>query len=413
MLFRDNLKISFSGLSTHKSRSALTILGIVIGVTSIILVMSLGKSAESLIIGQVQGLGTSNIVIIPGRQPNNPSGFGGTIINDSLKQKDLEDLQKKSNVPDAIRVVPIIFGPIAASFGSELYNTMVLGGSEEILNTYRLSISRGDFFEKEDVAGRSEVIVIGPKVAQKLFGLSDPIGQKIKVKGKNFKVIGVLAPKGQSPFVNFDEVILTPYTTAQQYILGIRYIQRIVVESKTTEDMAAVTKDIKNVLRNNHNIDDPDKDDFFIQTQADLVNTLSTVTDVLTILLTSVAAISLLVGGIGIMNIMFVSVTERTREIGLRKAIGATNKNILIQFLTEAIILTFTGGLVGIFLGTSLSFVTTFLVSRIYEINFPFEYSVIGLILGVTVSTATGLIFGIFPARKAAQKSPIEALRYE
>lgn len=413
MKLQDNFKMSIAGLSTHKSRSALTILGIVIGITAIILVMALGQSAQNLIIGEVQGLGPNNVFIIPGKQPKGISGVGGTLLNDSLKQKDVEDLMKKSNVPDAVRVVPFVFGPVTVSYEDQSYAATTLGGTPDIFNIYSLDITKGDFFTTEDVIGRSSVVILGQKIVDKLFGNSDPIGENVKIKNKNFRVIGVLAQKGQSPFVNFDEAVIMPYTSVQQYILGIRYVQRIVLQTGSLNDIPAVSKDVTLLLRNNHNITDPSNDDFFIQTQADLVNTLGNITNILTIFLSSVAAISLVVGGVGIMNIMFVSVTERTREIGLRKALGATNKNILVQFLTEAVMLTMTGGMIGILLGAGLSLIAVWSLNKFAGINFTFAFPVGGAVLGLAVACGIGFIFGIFPARRASLKSPVEALRYE
>lgn len=413
MRLRDTFKMSFSGLSTHKSRSALTILGIVIGITAIILVMALGQSAQDLIIGEVQGLGPNNIFIIPGKQPKGISGFGGTLLNDSLKQKDVEDLMKKSNVPDAVRVVPFVFTPVKVSYQDQSYAAMALGSTPDAFDIYKLGVSQGSLLTAEDVVGKSSNIIIGQKIVDKLFGGIDPVGASVRIKNKNFRIIGVLAPKGQSPFVNFDEAILMSYTSVQQYIMGVRYVQRIIVQTNALADIPGATKDITILLRNNHNITNPSNDDFFIQTQADLVNTLGSITDVLTIFLSSVAAISLVVGGVGIMNIMFVSVTERTREIGLRKSLGATNKNILVQFLTEAIMLTMTGGIIGILFGTALSFLTVWALNSFAGINFSFAFPLTGAILGIVVSSGIGFIFGIFPARRASQKSPVEALRYE
>ena len=413
MQLKDTIKMAAVGLTSHKSRSMLTILGIVIGITSIILVMSLGQSAQQMIVGEVEGLGPNNIYVIPGRQPTGISDSAGSILLDSLKNKDLKDLAKTSNVPDAIMVEPIVFGPAPTVYGSEIYNGTLLGSDQNIFQIYKIEVNTGEIFTVEDVNQQSDVAVIGQKVADKLFGLSNPVGERIKIKDKSFRVIGVMTPKGQSPFVNFDESIVTPYTTAQQYVLGIKHIMRIMITAKDTDSIPAVIADTKALLRANHSITDPAKDDFFIQTQTDLVNTIGTITTTLTVLLSSIAAISLIVGGIGIMNIMFVSVTERTREIGLRKAIGATNKDILLQFLIEAVILTFTGGIIGIILGTLLNVLATVFVNKFLGINFPFVFSFMGAFLGVTVSSIIGFVFGIFPARSAAQKSPIEALRYE
>ncbi len=395
------------------SRSVLTILGIVIGITAIIIVMALGQSAQNLIVGQIEGLGPNNIFVIPGKQPTGPTSAGGTLLNDSIKNKDLEDLKKKSNVPDATVVVPIVFTQTSVSYESETYDAMILGGTEDVMRIYSLEVSQGNSITDEDVLEKSSNIILGQKIVDKLFGSSPVIGENVKIKDRNYRVVGVLAKKGQSPFVDFDEAVLMPYTTAQQYIMGIKYVQRVVIQAKSVDAIPGVIKDVTMLLRTNHKITDPANDDFFIQTQADLLKTISTVTDVLTIFLGSVAAISLIVGGIGIMNIMFVSVTERTREIGLRKSLGATNKNILAQFLTEAVILTVTGGVIGIILGISLTAITVVVLNEFAGINFAFSFPIVGALLGLLVSSAVGFIFGIFPARKASLKSPIEALRYE
>ncbi len=219
--------------------------------------------------------------------------------------------------------------------------------------------------------------------------------------------------KGQFSFLNFDEVAIIPYTTAQQYIFGIKYFHRLVIEADSEANVPRTVEDIKITLRNSHNITDPEKDDFFIETQTEAMETVSTITNVLTLLLAAVAAISLLVGGVGIMNIMLVSVTERTREIGLRKAIGATEKDILTQFLLEAVILTLIGGIIGIILGASFSFATSLILTQVLSLSWAFTFPVQAALLGLGVAAFVGLVFGLYPARQASLKSPIEALRYE
>lgn len=412
MTLKYSFKTAIAGLYANKSRSVLTILGIVIGITAIILITSIGQGAQNLILNQIQGMGSKTIIVIPGREPKGPSDVAQS-LSDSLKEKDLAELKKKSNVPNLKQVMPIIFGGESASYGSETYRLTIFGASEFLQDVLDVSVSEGNFFTEEDIKGRSDVVVIGSKVKEQLFGQSDAIGQKIKIKGRNLRVIGVLAPKGQVSFFNFDETAIVPYTTAQQYIFGIKYFHRIFVEADSEENINKTVEDLKATLRNSHGITDPSKDDFFIQTQIDLVSRLSIITDILTLFLISVAAISLLVGGIGIMNIMLVSVTERTREIGLRKALGATEKNILTQFLLEAITLTTTGGIVGICLGAFLSFATSVVLSRFIGLNWSFTFSPIAAFIGFGVAASVGLIFGLYPARKASLKSPIEALRYE
>lgn len=412
MKLTHTFKTSITGLKTHQSRSVLTILGIVIGVTAIMLVMSLGEGAQNLILSQVQGIGSKTIAIVPGRQPKGPSDFIQT-FSDSLKERDLDALNRKSNVPDIESVMPIVFGGVSGSYGSETYFFTVFGATESIMTYFDIVPSEGNFFTGEDITGRSDVIVIGSKIKEKLFGNSQAVGEKIKIKGKNFRIIGVLPKKGQFSFFNLDETGIVPYTTAQQYIFGIKHFNRLIANAKSEDVIPHAAEDIKRTLRENHNITDPEKDDFFLETQGEAIEQISSITNILTAFLAAIAAISLLVGGVGIMNIMLVSVTERTREIGLRKAVGATEKNILFQFLLEAVMLTLAGGIIGIILGAFLSFIIALVLSRVLTINWAFTFPLNAVFLGIGVSAFIGLIFGILPARSAAKKSPIEALRYE
>lgn len=412
MTWEHIIKTSLTGLATNKSRSFLTILGIVIGITAIMLVISLGSGAQTLILGQVQGLGTNTIAIIPGREPTGPSDIG-SIFSDSLKQKDIIALQKKANVPGLKTIMPTVFSGGTASFESNAYQVTIFGGTELLADIFDLKPERGEFFTNDDVASRGDVAVIGSKVVEHLFGNDNPIGQKIKIKGRNFRVIGTLPATGGGSLFNFDSMTLMPYTTAQDYLLGIKYFSRIIIQAENDAAVQSTAEDIRLTLRESHNITDPTKDDFTVQTQQDLANRLMTITSALTWFLVAVASIALFVGGVGIMNIMLVSVTERTREIGLRKALGATDRDILSQFLLEAVLLTAIGGIVGIILGAVLAFIIAIGLSKGLGVNWTFVFPWSGAVLGLGVSALIGLIFGGYPASQASKKSPIEALRYE
>lgn len=407
-LFRTSTK----GLKVNKSRSILTILGIVIGVAAIIIIMSLGQGAQNLILGQLQSIGSNVIAVVPGREPSGPTDIIAT-FTDSLKERDLESLSNKSNLPHAVSIMPVVFGSQTAAYGNETYSPTILGVTESFANLYDIYPSEGRIFNQDEIKSYADVVVIGYEIKQELFGASDAVGRKIKIKGRNFRVVGVIDKAGQVSFINFDKVAFVPYTTAQRYIFGIKYFHRLAIEVDEEENVAATVAAIETTLRNNHNITDPEKDDFFIETQASAMATVSTITGALTLFLASVAAVSLIVGGIGIMNIMLVSVTERTREIGLRKALGARHKDILRQFLLEAILLTAAGGIIGILSGAILSFIVSLVLSRYLGMDWAFTFPVQGALLGLGVSAAVGLMFGIYPARQAAKKSPIEALRYE
>lgn len=412
MKLRDLARTAFTGLSTNKSRSLLTILGIVIGITAIIIVMSLGQGAQTLILGAIQSVGSKVIAIVPGREPTGPSDFIST-FTDSLKQADLVSLENKANVPHAATVMPIVFGSEPASWENNTYSPTIFGATSLFAEIYNITPSQGRIFTDDEVESLADVAVIGHKVATQLFGDSAPLDQKIRIKNHTFRVIGLIGSTGQLSFLNFDESVFVPYTTAQTYIFGIKHFNRMVVQADSEANVPETVDDIIATLRNNHNITDPTKDDFFVQTQASAMETVGTILNVLTLFLAAVAAVSLVVGGIGIMNIMLVSVTERTQEIGLRKALGATNSDILSQFLIEAVILTAVGGVIGITLGGLISFLVSSVLSKVYAINWQFALPLQAVFLGLGVSSAIGLIFGIYPARQAAKKSPIEALRYE
>ncbi len=412
MILRHSFKTAVAGLRTHKSRSALTVLGIVIGITAIILVMSLGEGAQNLILGQIQGIGATTIAIVPGRQPKGPTDIIST-FTDSLTKRDIDALERKGNAPYVDAIMPIVFGSQSVAYERETYRPTIFGVTNLFAEIYDVYPVEGRLFTDEEIKTYADVALLGNKVKKELFGDEDALGKKVRIKGKNFRVVGVFGPEGQLTFMNVDELVATPYTTAQQYIFGIKYFNRIVVRADKEENVAATVRDITLTLRNSHNITDPSKDDFFIETQADAMEMVGTVTGVLTWFLASIAAISLLVGGIGIMNIMLVSVTERTREIGLRKAIGATGKDIMTQFLLEAVLITAVGGMIGILLGAFLSFLVSLVLTQFFALDWRFTFPFQAAFLGIGVAAFVGLIFGLYPARQASLKSPIEALQYE
>lgn len=407
------LQTAITGLKTNKTRSALTILGIVIGITAIMLVVALGEGAQNLVLGQISSLGSNKLFILPGREVHSSSGSLQSILSDSLKERDLDLLLTKANAPHVTKAMPIVFGSFTASRESEAYRYTIYGVTDMFQEMYDIDLESGYFFGDEEVESRSDVAIIGKDVKEKLFGTEDPVGQKIKIKNRNYRVIGLMPEKGQSSMVSFDDAIVVPYTSLQRNVMGIKHFNRIVIEIDHEDNADVTVKDIEATLRDSHNIDDPDKDDFSVSTSADIAEAAGTVLGVMTIFLTAVAAISLLVGGVGIMNIVLVSVTERTREIGLRKALGATSKEILTQFLLESVLLTSVGGFIGIILGTLFSLLASVIITNMAGMDWPFHFPWDAALIGFIVSAAIGLVFGLYPSKKASDLSPIEALRYE
>ncbi|OGZ34431.1 MAG: hypothetical protein A2174_01525, partial [Candidatus Portnoybacteria bacterium RBG_13_41_18] len=293
MSISDIFKSATRALKINKGRTALTILGIVIGIMSIILIMSLGQGAQDLILNQIQGLGSKTIIVEPGRQPTGPTDVTN-IFSDSLKEREFEALKKKSNVPTLDKIMPLVFQAGTAIYSDEKYACSIFGGSELASEIFDIVPETGSFVTSDDVKNKAAVAVIGATVKEKLFGNEDALGKKIRINDKNLRVIGVLPKKGQVSFFNFDQAMLVPYTTAQDYLFGIKHFNEFVIQAKTEGDISKTVEDIKRTLREMHNISDPEKDDFTVQTQADLAETVSTITDILTYFLAMVAAISLL-----------------------------------------------------------------------------------------------------------------------
>uniref|UniRef100_A0A7C4M1Q4 FtsX-like permease family protein n=1 Tax=candidate division CPR3 bacterium TaxID=2268181 RepID=A0A7C4M1Q4_UNCC3 len=413
MKLTNTIKISLAGLKANKLRSTLTILGIVIGITAIILVVSIGNGAQSLILGEIQAMGSKTLNVQPGAPAKGFQEGMMNVFRISLLDKDLEALQKKNNVPHLANIIPLVYSSDSINYQNQSYTGTILGSSAGIFDFYDIVPESGYLFGEDDVKAKSDTCVIGATVAEKLFGQSDPLGEKIRFRNKNLKIVGVLPAKGASISFSYDKAIICPYTTVKEYVLGQKHYNEFIIEVDEEKNIDATVADIEITLRNSHGITNPEKDDFNVMTQKDLMQTVGTVTTVMTLFLAMVAAISLLVGGVGIMNVMFISVTERTKEIGLRKALGATNDDILKQFLFEAIYLTMVGGILGIFFGTVFSFVASIGLSQALSSNWGFSFPYNAAIWGILTSVLIGIVFGIYPAMSASKKNPIDALRYE
>ncbi len=410
-MFFQSIKIAARALLLNKTRSFLTMLGIIIGITAVIVLISAGQGAQELIVNQIKGIGSNLLFVIPGgsgkSQFSAPASAQGIIIT-SLVDADVKSLRNKLLAPDIEYVSPEVRGQFTVSFNNEDQVAPVVGEDENYGVVRNINLTAGNWYTKSDVDGLTQVAILGSTIAKDLFGEQDPIGQLVKIKQVSFRVVGVSEPKGVGAFgVDQDTQIIVPVSTAQKLLLGINHYNLISIQVKDAESIDLAKEEVERILRYNHKISDPQKDDFTIRNPQDALSLLSNITSVLTIFLGAIAGISLLVGGIGIMNIMLVSVTERTREIGLRKAIGAKRKDILLQFLIEAVFLTVLGGVVGIVLGY-LGSIAIAIVGKWTPV-----VSLGSILLAFGVCTLFGLIFGIYPANKASKLSPIEALRYE
>lgn len=419
MKFLIVFKQSLQAIFANKGRSFLTTLGIIIGIGSVIALISLGAGVKVSISDQISTLGTNNITIMPGAgfnqgasdsdgsmggHPGGGSGFNQA--SSTLTVKDLKSLSNKSQYPQIKQVSGQISGSsiFKTSSGDKRYN--ILGTSESYMHIQNLSLSQGTFYKQTDIDNIARVVVLGSQLASDLYGNKDPLGEPLRIEGTSYRIIGVLTKAEESSFNNPNNQAYVPYSAAAESFKSQNF-NSITVQAENEKVVAEVKKEIKKALLANHKISDEKLADFNISSSADLLSAVSSITNMLTSLLAGIAAISLMVGGIGIMNIMLVSVTERTREIGLRKAVGAKTIDILAQFIIEAVMLTMIGGVMGIGLG--------YLIGKIAEPMIGFTPIVTGnsVALAVGVSSFIGLLFGVYPAAKASRLNPIDALRYE
>ncbi|HBI33751.1 MAG TPA: multidrug ABC transporter substrate-binding protein [Candidatus Moranbacteria bacterium] len=407
------IKISYKNLMAAKFRSFLTILGIIIGIASVIIVMAIGASAQQLIIAQVSGVGSNLVGVLPGASDEKgpPASVLG-IVTTTLKQSDLDAVLLKKNVPNAVAASGYVSGIGTARYKNNSRQNNFQGVSADFIDVEKNDLSSGRFFTDEEDSGLARVAVLGSNTAKELFETEDPIGKMFSLKDVNFTVVGVLAPKGGSAVSNPDELVYMPLSTAQKILLGIDYLNFMRVKIDNPENITRAVADIKYTIRTQHRIKNPNDDDFSVRDTAQALNMVTNITNVLKYFLAGIAAISLLVGGVGIMNIMLISVTQRIREVGLRKAVGARNRHIITQFLIEAVFITLVGGIIGIIFGILISLLAAVIINALgYEWEFLISFS--SIVVATMVSAAIGLLFGLYPARKAARISPMEALRYE
>ncbi|MDU4429783.1 MAG: ABC transporter permease [Veillonella parvula] len=403
-MYKESFLMAWASLIANKLRSLLTMLGIIIGVAAVIALVSIGNGVKQDIENSISSLGSNLLVVLPGA-PQTPGARSSQGSMKSLKISDYEAIAKLEGVKAAS---PMTNGSYVVIYQNKNWTTSVAGVNSNFQDVNNWTMTSGRFFSDKNVQNRERVAVVGQTVVKNLFADEDPVGKEIRVKNIPFRVIGVLKSKGNGTMGNDqDDTVLIPYTTSMERVEGIDYLRMVYVVAKDDEGIDRLQADIENLLRVRHNIKDTNLDDFNIQNMKSIMETVAQTTGTFTLFLGAVAAISLVVGGIGIMNIMLVSVTERTREIGVRKALGATYSVIVTQFLIEAVVISLMGGFIGIAFGIGASKVIGMVSGMSTVVSVP------TIIMSFAFSMAIGLIFGIYPARKAAKLNPIDALHYE
>jgi putative ABC transport system permease protein len=405
MKFSEVIRVAFRALARNKMRTALTMLGIIIGVGAVICTVAIGEGASQQVQDQINSLG-ENIITINAGSVNLGGVHLGNQATKSLTPADAKAIQEE--VPLISRVSPGVGSGVQVVYGNQNWNTRVTGASPDLLQIRHWPLQRGSAFSDHDVDTEANVCLIGRTVAQNLFGDTNPVGQTIRISSLPFRVIGQLVAKGLNPYgQDQDDTLIVPYTTVMKKLSGIYWLQSITVSAISSEEMDPAQQQIGALLRQRHHLRADEPDDFIIRNPTDLAQARQQTLNLMEILLAAIASVSLVVGGIGIMNIMLVSVTERTREIGVRMAVGATESDVRRQFLSEAVTLSMFGGAIGVIFG----FFASSGVSAM--LKWPTQVPISSVIISVIFSAAVGVIFGYYPARKAASLDPIEALRYE
>ncbi len=406
MNYSNLIKIASNALTRNKFRAFLTMLGIIIGVASVIAMLAIGQGSKKSIEDQISSMGSNLVLIFPSSQERGGVQLGNANTQ-SLTMKDVEAIQQ--GCPDIVAVSPQVRAGGQAVFGNKNWPTTIYGTNTAYFGIRKLEVASGRAFNEREIKSLAKVCLVGQTVVNNLFGQNaNPIGLTLRFKNIPFKIIGVLEPKGENSFgQDQDDLLLAPYTTVQKRILAITYIQSIFTSAASADKTKAAISEIETTLRRDHKLKAADADDFRVRSQEELVSTFTSISDILTALLGAIAGISLLVGGIGIMNIMYVSVTERTREIGLRMSIGGKEKDILMQFLIESTMLSVIGGIIGILTGL----LATRIISSI--MGWPVLVLPQSIVLSFVVCAVIGIFFGWYPARKASGLNPIDALRYE
>jgi len=408
-----SLRITLQNFLSAKMRTFLTILGIVIGVAAVMVVMSVGTSAQNMILDQIRTVGSNLIVVLPGAQSEDgpPAKLLGIVVT-TLTNEDLDALRKPTNVPHLTYASGYVSGNDVVQYRSYSKSMTYQGVSADMINVEGGKIDYGRFFDVADEESMARVVVLGTQITDDIFGNEDPIGKKIKIGSQTFRVIGVMQKRGASLLASYDDAIYIPLHTAQKIMLGIDYLSFVRMKVDDEKNILSTQEDMKILLRSRHNISDDIDDDFSVNNVISALSMIDNITNIMKYFLTAVASISLIVGGIGVMNIMFIALSKRVREIGLRKAVGARRRDIVWQFLFEAVFISFIGGVIGFILGLVVIWITAAAAGK-YGLTWDAVVTIQMVYITVGISISIGFLFGVYPAIKASKISPMEALRYE